>query len=836
MGSVTWPASTTRESSTFVLLTPNTAPAAGTSAFGEETRMTRFNLKLKKPAPRFADISKREHRASEFIPYACHYDENIILTKSSCLLQVIKIEGLPFETEDDDLLCFRKNLRNTMFRSMASGKYGIYVHTIRRRQGIYPEGEFPEGFATQLNESWKEKHSRLKLFINDFYVTIIQKPAATPLHGIKGHMESLWKKKDPRLQSKNLKIAHQELCAVSRRFLNNLKDYGPRLLGMRGYGQLAFSEPAEFFSTLINLELRKIQAPEMGLDCYLPYKRLLFGRDAFEARGNLSSKVGAILSIKEYPPETKVGMLDHFLKIPCEFIITQSFLFTDHQVVLGRIQTQQRKMLQTEDLAVSQVEQIDEALDDVSSGRIGFGSHHLTAMVTAPDLKQLDKSLAEVEAAFLNLGIVVVREDLNLEPCFWAQLPGNFSYISRDSMISTANFAGFASLHNYPSGKLKNNHWGEAVTVLETVSGTPYFFNFHQQDVGHTTIIGPTGTGKSVLLNFLLAQSLKFRPKIFFFDKDRGAEIFIKALGGVHSTLGLSRPSGFNPLKLPDTPENRAFLADWLQILLTTHGEGFGAGDAAKIQGAIEGNYQLDEDSRVLENLAPFLGIGGPGTLSDRLAPWFGKGTRANLFGNSEDKLRFDQNLFCFEMNEILEDKNSLPAVLAYLFHRINLELDGHPTIIVLEEGWKLLDNSFFAPRIKDWLQTIRKRNGFVIFLTPNIESAFKSDIGDTLVQQSATSVFLPNHKATHEGYCEAFKLSEKEYELVKNLDPQERCFLIKHGQDSVLAKLDLGGMEDLIRILSGTTGNVKILDQIISETGEDPESWLPIFQERTRK
>lgn len=833
---VIWPVFMTHEYSTSASSTPSTAHAAETNASGEETLMTRYNLKLKKTAPRFEGISKREYRASEFIPYACHYDENTILTKSSCLLQVIKIEGLAFETADDDLLCFRKNLRNTMFRTMASGRYGIYVHMVRRKQAVYPEGRFPHGFSKKLNEAWREKHSSLKLFVNDFYLTIIQKPATTGISGIKGHWNSLWKKRNPQGQSDELKAAHKDLMAVSRRFLNNLKDYGGRLLGMVENGQGLFSEPAEFFSTLINLETREIQAPEMGLDRYLPYKRLLFGRDAFEARGNLDSRVGAILSIKEYPPETKVGMLDGFLKIPTEFIITQSFLFTDRQVVLGRIQTQQRKMLQTEDLALSQIEEIDEALDDASSGRIGFGSHHLTAMVSAPDLKQLDKALAEVEAAFLNLGIVVVREDVNLEPCFWAQLPGNFSYISRDSMISTANFAGFASLHNYPCGRLKDNHWGEAVTVLETVSGTPYFFNFHRQDVGHTTIIGPTGTGKSVLLNFLLAQCLKFRPKIFFFDKDRGAEIFIKALGGVHSTLGLSRPSGFNPLKLPDTPENRAFLSDWLQILLSAHGESFDAGHAAKIQGAIEGIYQLDFENRVLENIAPFLGIGGPGSLSDRLAPWYGKGTRANLFGNAEDKLKFDQNLFCFEMGEILEDKTSLPAVLAYLFHRINLELDGHPTIIVLEEGWKLLDNPFFAPRIKDWLQTIRKRNGFVIFLTPNIESAFNSGIGDTLVQQSATSIFLPNHKATHEGYCGAFKLSEKEFELVKTLDPQERCFLIKHGQDSVLARLDLGGMEDLIRILSGTTKNVGVLDQIITETGENPESWLPIFQERTRK
>jgi len=798
--------------------------------------MLPFNLKLKASAPRFAGAAAREYPASEFIPYACHYDPNTILTKSGCLLQVIKIEGLAFETADDDFLCFRKNLRNTMFRSIAKSRYGLYVHTVRRKQSTYPEGKFPQGFSHQLNEAWKNKHSKLKLFVNDFYLTITQNQKSNGAAGIKDWWNSLSHGKGKARQSETLREGHQELAAISNRFVTNLQDYGARLLGTVKSEIGVRSELAEFFSLLINLESQAVQFPEMGLDKYLPQKRLVFGRDAFEARGILGSKLGGILCVKEYPDHTQVGMLDKFLEIPTEFIITQSFLFTDRQAALGKIQTQQRKMLQTEDLAVSQIAQIDEALDDATSGRIGFGHHHMTALVTGETPKELDEALSEVEAAFLNLGMVVVREDLNLEPCFWAQLPGNFSFIGRDSMISTANFAGLASMHNYPFGTPNGNHWGLAVTVLETVSGTPYFFNFHRQDVGHTTIIGPTGTGKSVLLNFLVAQCFKFRPKIFFFDKDRGAEIFIRALGGVHSTLGLSQASGFNPLKLPDSPANRSFLAEWLQILLTAYGEPFQSEDLAKINAAIGGNYQLDYENRILENIAPFFGIGGPGSLSDRLAMWYGTGTRANLFGNEEDVLKFDQSLFCFEMGEILDDRISLPAVLAYLFHRINMEMKGKPTIIVLEEGWKLLDNPFFALKIKDWLQTIRKLNGFVIFLSPNIESAVNSSIGDTLVQQSATSIFLPNHKATRGGYSGAFKLSEKELEWVLNMDPQDRCFLIKHGQDSVLARLDLTGMEDFIRVLSGTTKNVGILKEILTETGEDPKVWLPIFQERTKR
>lgn len=793
--------------------------------------MMNLALQLMKEAPVYDKIASREFKEEQFIPYTCHYDENTLLTKSGDLLQILKIDGLAFETADPQWLAFQKDLRNTLFRSVGKSQYALYVHTIRRKQNIYPKGDFPHGFAHDLNEVWKEKQTDLELYVNDLYLTIVQKPKLEGIAGIKGWIENLSRKRNQSQQETALKLAHKELQSITNRFLTNLKDYGARLLGITEKGHVFYSDPAQFLYYLINLEERPILFPSMGLSHYLPCKRLLFGKDAVEVRGIRESKLAAMVSVKEYADETYAGILDSFLEIPAEFILTQSFLFTDRQASLSKIQMQQRKMLQTEDLAVSQIEQIDEALDDTTSGRIGFGYHHLTVLVTGENQKKLDQALAYAEAAFLNLGIVAVREDLNLQPCFWAQLPGNFQYIARSSLISTANFASFASLHNYPCGKLSENHWGPAVTVLETVSGTPYFFNFHLRDVGHTTIIGPTGTGKSVLLNFLLAQCFKYKCKMFFFDKDRGGEIFIRAMKGSHSTLGLSQPSGFNPLQLPDTPENRSFLTEWLQLLLTAYNEPFTSEDLNRIQEAIEGNYKLDLQYRTLEHIAPFLGLKSAGSLAARLEMWYGKGNRTNLFGGTEDVLKFDQNFFGFEMGEILEDKISLPSVLSYLFHRINLELNGQPTIIVLEEGWKLLDNPYFAPKIKDWLQTLRKRNAMVIFLTPNIEAAIHSTIGDTLVQQSSTSIFLPNHKATVEGYCGAFKLTEREYELIRTMNPQDRCFLIKHGQDSVIARLDLSGLEDFIRVLSGTAKNVAILDEVRKEKGNDPEDWMNEFQ-----
>jgi type IV secretion system protein VirB4 len=185
-------------------------------------------------------------------------------------------------------------------------------------------------------------------------------------------------------------------------------------------------------------------------------------------------------------------------------------------------------------------------------------------------------------------------------------------------------------------------------------------------------------------------------------------------------------------------------------------------------------------------------------------------------------------------MAELLKDAPSLGPVLMYVFHKINLSLDGTPTMIVLDEAWALIDNDIFAPRIKDWLKVLRKLNCFVIFATQSVEDASKSKISDTLIQQTATQIFLPNLKAT-DVYRSHFMLSQREYTLIKTTDPTTRFFLVKQGVDAVVARIDLSGMDDVINVLSGRAETVLLLDEIVNEVGEDPLDWLPIFWDRVK-
>lgn len=781
-----------------------------------------------------AEYAKAEVSAAEFIPYYCHWDKNTIMTKSNEILQIVKVSGFAFETSDDEDVDMKKSVRNSLLKSMASGNIALWFHTIRRRYSNYPEGNFSAGFATHVNDKWREKRYSRDSFTNDLYITIIRKEATGSAAKVEQSLRFLVESTDKQSKDEYLKDAARELNESTYRVMATLRDYDAHLLTTIETENGAFSEPLEFLSKLVNCgQSQPMLVPTTDISHYLPTHRLYFGKSAIEVRGPSKRSFASIISLKEYAAATAAGMMDAFLQLPFEFIITHSFQYINRQTAIEQMQLQQRRMMASEDVAVSQVAEISNALDMAMSGHVAFGEHHMTILCIEDDLKRLEESVSMALAELTNLGINGVKEAFVMEAAYWAQLPANFEFIGRKSKISTINLAAFNSLHNFPVGKIKGNHWGNAVTVLDTTSDTPYFFNFHSRDVGHTTIIGPTGGGKTVLMNFLCCQALKFKCRMFLFDKDRGSEVFIRAVGGEYTHLKPSDRCGFNPLQLSDNSENRTFLVDWFQAMLTMHGEQFSSEDLSLVNEAINGNFKLTKSDRQLQNVAAFFGMEGPGTAASRLKPWYGKGQYAGIFDNPVDSLDFDKStVFGFEMGDVLADKNTIAATLLYLFHRISISLDGTPTMIVLDEAWALIDNDIFAPKIKDWLKTLRKLNAMVVFATQSVEDATKSSISDTLVQQTATQIFLANPKAT-ETYRSAFMLSEREFNLLKTTPPESRYFLLKQSSDVVVARLDLGNLGDIINILSGRAETVAILDDLRAEVGDNPDVWIPIFQER---
>jgi len=775
---------------------------------------------------------RREQAAGSHLPYARHVDDHTLETRDGLLLQVIRLRGLLFETADTGELNYRKGLRDAMLRAIGTSRFALYHHVVRRRVEPALDVDYPDAFSQTLGDRWAERLETKQLFVNDLYLTLVRRPLQGRL-GLADQVRGWFTRAGAEpMAAQNYELA--QLAAGRDALLAALGEYEPRLLGVYETAQGPCSEPLEFLSELYNGEQRPVLLPHQDLGAYLPYRRVSFGQETVElsAAGHLPRSFLGLVSIKDYPSWSAPGMFDELMRLPVELTVTQSFAFVERQAALERMNLALRRMRSAEDEAVSLRGELAQAKDDVAAGRAGYGEHHMTIAVRGDSPGAVDAGVAEVTAAMADMGVVAVREEIALEPAFWAQFPANFKYIARRGLVSTSNFAGLASIHNFPTGQANGAHWGDAVTLLETTAAGPYFFNFHQGDLGNFTVIGPSGSGKTVVLNFLLAQARKLDPRIIFFDKDRGAELFIRAIGGRYDLLRPGQASGLNPLQLEDTPANRGFLVDWLAQLAG----GADVTDMERIRDAVSANFDQPLEHRRLRYLAElFRGDRRPqaGDLWSRLRPWWGDGERAWLFDNPTDLTDLTARTVGFDMTVLLDDPAVRTPAMMYLFHRVEERLDGSPAIIVVDEGWKALDDEVFVRRIKDWEKTIRKRNGIVGFATQSAQDALESRIASAIVEQAATQIFMVNAKARVEDYVQGFGLTPHEFDLIRTLPDSAHCFLIKRGGESVVARLDLSGEKDMLTVLSGRERTVRLLDELRASTGDDPNAWMaPLLEQ----
>lgn len=777
-------------------------------------------------------VAAREKPAGDHLPYLRHVDDHTIETRDGLLMQTIRLDGLLFETADTDELNYRSELRAAVLRAIGTSRFALYHHMLRRPVDVALDADFPDAFSAELDARWQARLQAKRMFVNDLFLTIVRRPLQGRI-GVADRMRGLVTRTT---QEPDRAIAAdlRALNAARDALVAALGSYAPRLLGVVRSDEGWRSEPMEFLSRLYNGEERPVLLPHGDLGHYLPARRVSFGQDTVElARaGPLSRGFVGIVSIKDYPGQTLPGMFDELYRLPFQMHVTQSFAFVERGQALGRMNLALRRMRSADDEAVSLRDELGYAKDEVAAGRAAFGEHHTTIAIHADELTVLDGQLSEVIALLADLGIVAVREDIALEPAFWAQFPGNFRYIARRGLVSSRNFAGLASLHNFPVGSPRGNHWGDAVTLFETTAAGPYFFNFHANDLGNFTIIGPSGSGKTVVLNFLLAQARRYAPRIVLFDKDRGAELFVRAIGGTYDRLRPGEPSGLNPLRLPDTPENRQFLLDWLALLAG----GLRGGEAQYVRDAIDANFLQPPGRRRLRSLVElFRGYARPSAddLHSRLIPWWGEGEHAWLFDNAQDRLDLTADTVGFDMTAILDEPATRTPALLYLFHRVEERLDGTPSIIVVDEGWKALDDPVFVRRIKDWEKTIRKRNGIVGFATQSAQDALDSQISSAIIEQAATQIFMINPKARAQDYVDGFGLTAHEFELVRTLPDNSHCFLVRRGRESVVVRLDLTRERDLLTILSGRESTVRLFDEIVETSGEAPGDWMPELLER---
>lgn len=786
-------------------------------------------------------IIKCEEKISQKINLLTHYDHSTLLDKSGKLIKIIKLSGLDYISKDKQALDTYKNRRNNLLKSFSS-EFAMYWWDVLRKVNHYTNGEFTNDYAYSVNEKYKAQIEKNDMFHKELYLAIVTKHPEGLINKSYSFLQQLTRKFDREAKKIYLAKRHKELEAVARKVLGTLSDYDCKLLGVYEKNGVLLSESLAFISELINFSSFSVPLQTQDVSCILPRKRLFFNRKSgtIEMRAaDGSQKFSAMLSIKGYAPITYQGILDKLNSLRCEYTITQSYRFYDKQVAKAKLRDQQNEMLQSKEESITQTEEIDEAFDDAASGEVGFGKHHFTVACYADTQEELNHNISMMVSSFSDVDVTSVREDVACEMAFWSQLPGNFSYAARCADISTRNMAAFASMHNVPRGKLTGNHWGDAVTVFETITGSPYYFNFHYKDVGNFLVFGAMGSGKTVLVGFLILQSMKFGGKRIIFDKDRGFEIAVRMMGGIYERIKPGIRTGFNPCHLADSIENRKFLSLLLAKMLTANGGKLNEADHVVIIKAIEGMYRLAFSSRQLCHIASFFGVKKPGSLRARFDEWHSDGAHAWVFDNETDHLNLDPDVLGFDLSHLLADLHAKTPALMYLTYRIEKALEGQRGILFIDEAWIALEDEYFRTLINDWSRTPRKKNNIFGLATQVANDTVNLHISKAINESAFCKIFFPNPSANQSVYMDEFGLSYHEYQLIKTLADDQHYFLLKHGRgiyaESVVLRANLTGLEDEIAILSAREETLILLDQIRAEVGDDPKLFWPIFHTRRK-
>lgn len=807
-------------------------------------------------ALRRAGALRREIWTAQYIPYAAQVSPTVVKSATGEYLQVFRLGGISFESADDvDLNNWHDRL-NVALRNIASENVALWTHLIRSK--CRPEGRSVrgQGFAPALSNHYQKRLASEVLMLNEWFVSVVYRPIVGKAPGLAAKIL----KKLPQTDGGADAAEALEVCEKLAQSLSAaLARYEPDRLSSYVAQGRAYSRVLEFLGLLVNGEVQPMPLPRAAVNHVLATTRVLFGTEVIEYRLPTSTRLGAVLGIKEYPTPSRVGMYDALLSAPFPFVLTQSFSFLSKAAGQGLLNRQHARMANAGDFAISQAAELIDALDALTSNEFVMGDHHLTLQILADPsertvgetearrVKALNDSVALARSLLADAGMTVAREDLALEAAFWAQLPGNFAYRPRKAPITSRNFAAMANFHNHPVGRETGNHWGDALALLISSARSPYHFSLHasdpvdadggtRKDTGHTFICGPTGSGKTVFVGFLVSLLASRGVTQVVFDKDRGLEILVRALGGDYRPITSGVPTGFNPLQLPESPAALELQKRWLRELVR-HAAPLTSREEADLDHALRGTLSLERPMRRLSRLIEFTDATAADGVHARLSRWCActAGDYAWVFDNEEDLIaqRLEgQQVVGFDVTDFLDNEVVRGPVTLYLFHCVRQMLDGRQFVCWADEFSRLLSDAAFEQFAKDGLKVWRKLNGVFCAATQSPSDALASPISRTIIEQTATKVFFPNPDANEIEYREGFGLTAREFKLLKEeLEPGSRMFLVKQGHTSVVCQLDLKGFDAELAVISGRASEVRRLHAIIRETGSDPLRWLPIFQ-----
>jgi type IV secretion/conjugal transfer VirB4 family ATPase len=552
-----------------------------------------------------------------------------------------------------------------------------------------------------------------------------------------------------------------------------------------------------------------------------------------------------VVAIDGFPAESWPGILNALDLMPITYRWSSRFIFLDPVEARSVLEKTRKKWLQKvrplmdqlfktnsgslDQDAMLMVGETEDAIAEASSQLVAFG--HYTPVIVLFDTNQarLQEKCEAVRRLIQNEGFGSRIETLNTTEAFLGSLPG-VSYANvREPLVSTRNLADLAPLNSvwagspeapcpfYPAG---------SPPLMQVASGSsPFRFNLHVGDLGHTLIFGPTGSGKSTLLALIVAQFFRYlNAQVFVFDKGKSMYPLTLAVGADHYDVGKSETLAFAPLSSLEDDTDKAFAAEWLETLIEMQGVKV----LPEHRNAITTQIGLMSKSQ-RRSLTDFVSGVQNREIKDALQYYTVDGPMGSLLDAEEDGLSL-ANFQTFEIEELMNmgDRNLIP-VLLYLFRRIEKRLTGNPSLLILDEAWLMLGHPVFRDKIREWLKVLRKANCAVVLATQSISDADRSGIIDVLKESCPTKVCLPNGEARVSGtreFYEKLGFNEQQIEIIASAIPK-REYYVTSPDGRRLFNMALGPIT-LSFVGASAKDDLKRIDELHLHYGDKwPAEWL---------
>ena len=741
---------------------------------------------------------------ANYLPFKTVYDDNSMSLMDGTLLRVYRVSGVQTSMQDDATREKFLDLRSQLFNQIRDPNVTLRFYMIRDAANDNMDYEFDNSVLQNIYNKWRSQG--LRIFLNNYYIvlSVSGNNARDKLNQYGNYIESI-------------------LAAYKPHVLENSKpDNMARFFG-RILSPISKPEPLVADNKISeNVTVDNVEFEHDGIVRYV---------------SGGEEKFASMISFRMSPDYLDEDFFNSISTIQTEMICMNGF----HIMGTADVETTLRQRTSTaednETSTLTQVQQAQNAMDENISGNQSLVNYYPLFVIFGSTREELIKYVDDFKKISASFGVSPIVETFAAKVSWFAQIPG-FDTFPRSFKLLSRTAAICIPMSSTPRG-VENSDWGSGpLVVFPTAQGTPYMFQFHVSDkpaaVGHTLTIGPTGGGKTTLFSFLIAQSLRHpKLKAFFFDRNKGAEIFTLSVGGKYITMRgkeknenaveQSFETRLNPLKMPDTAENRAFLRRWFAIISGQND----AMSADEIARAVSVNFDyLPDKDRALKNLWESC-FSSSGQMRTALKKWVDPLQYGDMFNETSDTLDLSARLTTFDFTDILQDEVLSPAVISYILHRINTTTvsGGNPSLIMIDETAPMLENKMFRDNFIAGLQEGRKNRQAYMVAFQRANVLDKLGIGDVVRGQAQTVLFFRNPAADAADYAH-WNLNPLEMAFIqgKAYPNLKRAVLLSRpvNGESVILNTELGGLGNYLRLFESGRSSVLLAEDLYKMYGSN--------------